>query len=64
MKLKKILPLLEPNYETFLMLENDETETVVPFTNNYELYKNYYVIKLQPYFSKGRNGILFIISNE
>lgn len=64
MKLKKMLPLLEPNYEVFLMLENDETETIVSFTNYYELYKNYYIVKLQPYFSKGRNGILFIISNE
>lgn len=64
MKLKKMLPLLEPTYETYLMIDGDEMETVYTLINGYEIYKNYSVVRIQPYSSRGRNGILFILSRE
>lgn len=64
MKLKKILPLLECTYETYLTIEDDEMETVYTLINGYETYKNYNVVRMQPYSSRGRTGILFILSRE
>lgn len=64
MKLKKLLPLLEYTYETYLTIEGDETETIYTLINGYEIYKNYSVVRMQPYSSRGRNGILFILSRE
>ena len=40
MKLKKILPLLECTYETYLTIEGDEMETVYTLIKGYETYKN------------------------
>lgn len=64
MKLKKMLSLLGSTYETYIMIDSDEMETIYTLINVYEMYKNYTVVNIRPHSSKGRNGILLVLSRE